>query len=54
MWEQGAMAKKAGAGEKLLGPFETFMQEFPAVFEGYDAMGMAAQAKVVAAATTNA
>lgn len=38
------MAKQAKAGEKLPGPFERFTKEFPAVFEGYDAMGKAAHA----------
>jgi alkylhydroperoxidase/carboxymuconolactone decarboxylase family protein YurZ len=36
------MAKRAKAGDKLPGPFERFTKEFPAVFEGYDAMGEAA------------
>lgn len=36
------MGKRAKAGEKLPGPFEKFMEEFPAVFLGYDAMGKAA------------
>lgn len=36
------MAKKVKAGDKLPGPFERFTKEFPAVFEGYDAMGKAA------------
>ena len=36
------MAKTAKAEEKLPGPFEKFVKEFPAVFEGYDAMGKAA------------
>ena len=38
------MAKQAKAGDKLPGPFERFTKEFPAVFEGYDAMGKAAHA----------
>lgn len=38
------MAKQAKAGDKLPGPFEKFTKEFPAVFEGYDAMGKAAHA----------
>jgi alkylhydroperoxidase/carboxymuconolactone decarboxylase family protein YurZ len=38
------MARKAKAGEKLPGPFEKFMKEFPNVFAGYDAMGKAAHA----------
>jgi 4-carboxymuconolactone decarboxylase len=36
------MAKKTKAGDRLPGPFEKFMKEFPKVFEGYDAMGKAA------------
>jgi 4-carboxymuconolactone decarboxylase len=36
------MAKLTKAGEKLPGPFEKFVREFPAVFIGYDAMGKAA------------
>jgi alkylhydroperoxidase/carboxymuconolactone decarboxylase family protein YurZ len=42
--EEGKMPKKMKAGEKLPGPFEKFMKEFPAVFEGYDALGRAAHA----------
>ena len=38
------MTKKAEGQEKLPGPFEKVMKEFPAVFEGYDAMGRAAHA----------
>lgn len=38
------MTRKAKGGEKLPGPFEKFTKEFPAVFEGYDAMGKAAHA----------
>lgn len=38
------MAQKTKAGEKLPGPFEKFMKEFPDVFAGYDAMGKAAHA----------
>ena len=38
------MAKRGKAGDKLPGPFEKFTKEFPAVFEGYDAMGKAAHA----------
>ncbi len=36
------MARQAKARNKLPGPFEKFTKEFPAVFEGYDAMGKAA------------
>ncbi len=36
------MTKKAKAGDKLPGPFGKFTKVFPAVFQGYDAMGRAA------------
>lgn len=38
------MGKKVRTGDRLPGPFEKFMKEFPSVFEGYDAMGKAAHA----------